>query len=144
MTVMLEQQMLGNRSQGPPAFGGYPKTHGASDLGLLGNPQTQFAQNERERDWIIGNIERAERSPIFNRQISSALLIERVERTPVTITRQISSARLEELKKQKFTAEGKEERVAKALEVLRQDISIVLPMEVLRYIAEDPDLEDDF
>lgn len=141
---MLEQQVLGNRLQGPPGFGGYPKTHVVSDAGLLGNAQTQLAPNERERNWLIGNIERVERSPIFNRPISSALLIERAERPPLTIARQVSSARLEELKKQKFTAEGKEERVAKALAVLHQDASIALPIDVLRYIAEDPDLEDQF
>jgi hypothetical protein len=56
----------------------------------------------------------------------------------------ISSARLEELKKQKFTPEGKEERIAKGLAALHQEPTIVLPTDVWRRIAEDPDLEDQF
>lgn len=69
---------------------------------------------------------------------------ERPERPPIVFKRQVSSMRLEELKKQKFPLEGKQERIAKALAALHQESSIVLSTEVLRYIAEDPDLEDQF
>ncbi|HZF41424.1 MAG TPA: hypothetical protein VE715_21550 [Blastocatellia bacterium] len=55
-----------------------------------------------------------------------------------------SFAPLEELKKQKFTLEGKQERIAKALAALYQETAIELPTEVWRHIAEDSDLEDQF
>jgi hypothetical protein len=55
-----------------------------------------------------------------------------------------SSARLEKLKKQKFTSEGKQERIATAHASLYQEPAIELPAEVLRHIAENPDLEDQF
>lgn len=63
---------------------------------------------------------------------------------PVIFNEPLSSARLEALKKQKFTAVGKKERIAKALTVLSQEPTIKLPKEVWRHIAEDPDLEDQF
>lgn len=50
---------------------------------------------------------------------------------------------LEELKKRHFTPEGKEERIDKALAALYGDHpQIDLPIEDLKRIAEDPDLED--
>lgn len=52
------------------------------------------------------------------------------------------SEKLEELKRQKFTPEGKQERVAKALEALGVELVIDLPIEVLKWLAEDPDLEE--
>jgi hypothetical protein len=122
---MPERNILGNQPQIPLALSrDYTYTHG-SGVGLLGNPKTQFAQNEQERVRLIGFTEWAKRSPIvFNEYLSSA--------------------RLEELKRQKFTEEGKEERIAKALAALSQETAIELPTEVWRLIAEDPDLEDQF
>lgn len=49
---------------------------------------------------------------------------------------------LEELKKATFPPEGKEERVARALAALHQPFGIDLPIEVLKRIVEDSDLED--
>lgn len=54
------------------------------------------------------------------------------------------ATRLEELKKQKFTPEGRQERIAKALAALRQETAIKLPAETWRRIAEATDLEDQF
>ena len=52
------------------------------------------------------------------------------------------SPRLEELVKQRFTPEGKAERVAKALAALHQEQPIKLSPEEWKWVAEDADLED--
>ncbi len=52
------------------------------------------------------------------------------------------SARLEEMVKQRFTPDGKAERVAKALAALYQEEPIKLSPEEWKWVAEDPDLED--
>ncbi len=52
--------------------------------------------------------------------------------------------RLEELIKQRFTPEGKEERVAKALAALYQEEPIHLSREEWKWMAEDAELEDQF
>ncbi|MGO9271981.1 MAG: hypothetical protein ACLQOO_17235 [Terriglobia bacterium] len=52
------------------------------------------------------------------------------------------AARLEELIKQRFPAEGKAERVAKALAALHQEESIRLSPEEWKWVAEDVALED--
>jgi len=54
------------------------------------------------------------------------------------------SARLEELIKQRFPAEGKAERVAKALAALHQEEPIKLRPEEWKWVAEDVELEDQF
>jgi uncharacterized membrane protein len=54
------------------------------------------------------------------------------------------SARLEELIKQRFPAEGKAERVAKALVALHQEEPIKLRAEEWKWVAEDVELEDQF
>ncbi len=51
-------------------------------------------------------------------------------------------ARLEDLAKQRFTPEGKAERVAKALAALYQEEPIKLSPEEWKWIAESADLED--
>ncbi len=51
------------------------------------------------------------------------------------------SARLEELIKQRFTPEGKAERVAKALALYQQE-SIKLSPEEWKWVPEEADLED--
>jgi len=56
----------------------------------------------------------------------------------------LGRSRLEELKRRRFTPEGKAERVARALAALYQEESIKLSPEEWRWIAEDPDLEDQF
>ena len=61
-----------------------------------------------------------------------------------TLAEQLGAERLAELKKQKFTPEGRQERIAKALAALDEEISIPLPIETLRQIVEDPDLADQF
>src|SRR5262245_39275150 len=107
-SVMIGQQILGNQSQIPPALSlDYSYTRNA-DAGLLGNPRTQFAQNEREQARLTRNDERARRATI-------------------AVSKYFSSARLEELKKQKFTSEGKQERISKALAALYQETAIELP-----------------
>jgi hypothetical protein len=52
------------------------------------------------------------------------------------------SARLEELMRQRFPVEGKVERIARALAALHQDEPIHLTPKQWRWVAEDPDLED--
>ncbi len=52
------------------------------------------------------------------------------------------SERLEELVKQRFTPEGKAERVAKALSALHQEETIKLSPEEWRWVAEDPEFEN--
>lgn len=52
------------------------------------------------------------------------------------------SGRLEELVKQRFTPEGKAERVAKALAALYQEEPIGLSPEEWKWVAEEADLED--
>ncbi len=52
------------------------------------------------------------------------------------------SARLEELIKQRFTPEGKAERVARARAALHQEEPIKLSPEEWKWVAEDADLED--
>jgi len=52
------------------------------------------------------------------------------------------TARLEKLIKQRFPAEGKAERVAKALAALHQEESIKLRPEEWKWVAEDVELED--
>jgi hypothetical protein len=122
---MPEQQILGDQSQIPPAFSrDYSYIYSAGE-GLLGNPSTQVVKNEREQVRLIRINERAEQSPL-------------------AYNRYFSSARLEKLKRQKFTIEGKEERISRALAALYQETAIELPKEVWRYIAEDADLEDQF
>lgn len=51
---------------------------------------------------------------------------------------------LEELIRQRFPAEGKAERVARALAALQQEAPIHLTPEQWKWVAEDPDLEDEF
>ncbi|MBO0798079.1 MAG: hypothetical protein J2P31_04585 [Blastocatellia bacterium] len=119
---MLEQQILGDRSQFPLALSrDYSYVYSAG-AGFLGNPNTQVVKNEQELVRPIRNTESAERPIAFN----------------------FSSARLEKLKRQKFTIEGKQERISKALAALYQEIAIELSPEAWRFIAEDPDLEDQF
>ncbi len=52
------------------------------------------------------------------------------------------SARLKELMKQRFTPEGKVERVARAIAALHQEEPIKLSPEEWKWVADDPDLED--
>jgi len=54
------------------------------------------------------------------------------------------SPRLEELIRQRFPGEGKAERIARAVAALQQDPPIHLTPEQWKWIAEDPDLEDQF
>jgi len=54
------------------------------------------------------------------------------------------SARLDELVKQRFPADGKAERVAKALAALHQEEPIKLGPEEWRWVAENIELEDQF
>jgi len=54
------------------------------------------------------------------------------------------SQRLEELVRQRFPAEGKAERIARALARLQQEAPIHLTPEEWKWVAEDPDLEDEF
>ncbi|MBI4662283.1 MAG: hypothetical protein HY735_25975 [Verrucomicrobia bacterium] len=61
-------------------------------------------------------------------------------RTPVRQT----SLRIEDLKRQKFLAAGKAERVRKALAALAEHQRIHLTPQDWRQVAEDPDLEDQF
>jgi hypothetical protein len=60
---------------------------------------------------------------------------------PLSQTSQ-SSSKLEELKKQRFTPEGKDERIARSLAALNQQPSIHLSPEEWQRIAEDSDIED--
>jgi hypothetical protein len=57
---------------------------------------------------------------------------------------QTPSERLEALKRQRFTSEGKAERVARSLAALNRVVPTNLSPEDLRWIAEDPDIEDQF
>ena len=50
--------------------------------------------------------------------------------------------KLAELKRARFTPEGKAERVARSLGALDQDVGIDLSLEEWKWIAEDPDLEE--
>ncbi|MEW6211040.1 MAG: UPF0175 family protein [Acidobacteriota bacterium] len=53
-------------------------------------------------------------------------------------------ARLQALIKQRFTPEGKAERVARSLAALNRVVPTDLSPEELKWIAEDPDIEDQF
>jgi hypothetical protein len=53
------------------------------------------------------------------------------------------SARLEELIRQRFTPEGKVERVAKAMAALYQREAIELSTEEWKWVAEDAELFED-
>jgi hypothetical protein len=53
-----------------------------------------------------------------------------------------SSEKLAEAKKQRFTSEGKSERISKSLTALSEPSRINLTSEQWRQIAEDPDLEE--
>lgn len=55
-----------------------------------------------------------------------------------------SNEKLAEAKKQQFTAEGKQARVAKSLAALSQPPYIRLTANEWRQIVEDSDLEDQF
>lgn len=61
-----------------------------------------------------------------------------------TLTEQLAAERLAEFKKQKFTSEDRQERIARALAALQQETTIKLPAETWRRIAEAVDLEDQF
>lgn len=64
---------------------------------------------------------------------------------PHAMPSQISpSAKLEVLIRERFSPEGKTERVAKSLAALNQEGSIVLTPQEWRFIAEDVDVEDQF
>ena len=54
------------------------------------------------------------------------------------------TAKLEALVKQRFTPEGRSERVAKALAALRREQPIKLSPEDWKWVAEDADLGDEF
>ncbi len=56
----------------------------------------------------------------------------------------LPNKKLVEAKRQRFTAEGKRERIAKSLSALNQPPSIRLTADEWRQIVEDPDLEDQF
>jgi hypothetical protein len=60
------------------------------------------------------------------------------------VRRQVSRAKLEEAKSRRFTAEGKQERIAKSLAALNQASKIKLMPSEWRQIVEDLDLEDQF
>lgn len=52
--------------------------------------------------------------------------------------------KLDALKRQYFTPEGKVGRIARALEALNQEVTIPLTLDELKHIIEDPDIEDQF
>lgn len=54
------------------------------------------------------------------------------------------SPRLEELIRNQFPPEGKAERIARGLAALSQDSGIHLTPQQWKWVAEDPDLEDQF
>ena len=56
----------------------------------------------------------------------------------------VVSQKLLEAMMNKFTAEGKRERIARALAALNRPPSIQLPLDEWRQITENPDLEDQF
>jgi predicted HTH domain antitoxin len=57
---------------------------------------------------------------------------------------QTPSERLAALIKQRFPPEGKAERIARSLAALNRVVPTSLSPEDLRWIAEDPDIEDQF
>jgi len=54
------------------------------------------------------------------------------------------SPRLEELIRKRFPPEGRAERMARALAALQQNTPIRLTPEQWKWVAEDPDLADQF
>jgi len=54
------------------------------------------------------------------------------------------SPRLEELIQKRFPPEGKAERVARGLAALHQEEKIKLTPKEWKWVAEDPDLEDEY
>jgi hypothetical protein len=52
--------------------------------------------------------------------------------------------KLAELKKARFAPDGKEERIARSLAALNQEVGIRLSSEEWKRIIEDPELEDQF
>ncbi|HKP13191.1 MAG TPA: hypothetical protein VJZ91_13820 [Blastocatellia bacterium] len=51
---------------------------------------------------------------------------------------------LEELKKWRFTPEGRDERIARSLAALNRPASIRLSPDQWKFVAEDADIEDQF
>ncbi len=97
-------------------------------MGLLGNHEIQSVGLEKGADESVRKIEKNRLTPL-----------------PLKVSNvRFPSARLEALKKQKFTTEGRQERIAIALAALYQETTIHLPTEEWRRIAEDSDLEDQF
>ena len=75
------------------------------------------------------------------------LLIEGIEPPPSHRRRPApvpAPSRLEALKRQRFTREGKAERVARSLSALNQRAPTRLTPEEWRWVAEDPDIEEQF
>jgi hypothetical protein len=71
-------------------------------------------------------------------------MLDRWWHKPVEPAALLRSEKLVEAKRERFTTEGKEERIAKSLAALKQPPSIRLASTEWRRIVEDPDLEDQF
>ncbi len=56
----------------------------------------------------------------------------------------VEERKLEILKKEHFTPAGREERIARARQALEQQEAIHLRPEEWKWVAEDPDLEEQF
>ena len=79
------------------------------------------------------------------RPTASRRLVKWWRSPPVSAALQtVYNEKLVEAKMQRFTAEGKRERVARSLAALNQQPAIRLTPEEWRQIVEDPDLEDQF
>lgn len=126
---MYRQETFGNEAQKPPFWGGtLPAAWDVYSGGLLGNGAIQSAI-------------RSLHVHTFSRPTYSV---------PIHISRRFSvqqpTSKLEALKRERFTAEGRAERVARSLAALAESDRVIIRLtpEDWKLIAEDPDLEDDF
>jgi len=117
---------LGAESQSPAIKAGLPLRE-VSRGSVLGNPSLQAGTPQFSEDWFSVLHLSYWLSPYALRAATSQRL-----------------SRLEALKRERFTPEGKAERVAKSLAALAEDETIQLTAQEWRLIAEDPDLEDQF
>jgi hypothetical protein len=121
---MYNQQTFGVEYQRPPSYGRVLSiVHDAQAGGLLGNNAVQSAARSIDLPQPIR---------------------ERIDAVGPRPRRSLARSKLEALKRRRFTPEGKAERVARSLAALHQKVSIQLTPEEWRWIAEDPDVEDQF
>jgi hypothetical protein len=124
---MNQQLTFERNSQTPPFFENRLTSRPTSQInGLLGNKSVQSAS------WIADH------------QLPRIRGFKSMSDHPSQSTSLSGRGKLDALKRQYFTPEGKVGRIARALEALNQEVTIPLTLDELKHIIEDPDIEDQF